>query len=119
VAAGAGPLREMLCVQEERVLARDNTVTLDQLAAAAGKPVAATLRERQGAGASVPRRHPRGVPRPAMDRVLRRARSTDQRGPAPQKRDTVFAAVKDATRRLRRWPLRKKCVRSPAQCDVR
>jgi hypothetical protein len=37
-------------------------------------------------------------------RALHRAGGADRRGPDHHKRDTVLAAVKDAARRLRRWP---------------
>src|ERR1700688_1557825 len=39
-----------------------------------------------------------------MPRALQRARRRDRAAPDHPKRDTVLAAVKDAARRLRRWP---------------
>ena len=65
-------------------------------AAAAAKPGAGPLRQGPRQGAPVPRRHPRGVPRPALPCALQRARRRDRRGPDHPKRDTVLAAVKDA-----------------------
>ena len=42
--------------------------------------------------------------RPALPCALQRARRRDRRGPDHPERDTVLAAVKDATRRRWRWP---------------
>jgi hypothetical protein len=59
-----------------------------------------------GTRSRIPRRLPRRVPRPAADRALHRAGDGDRRGPDHCERDTVLAAVKDAARRLTRWPKR-------------
>jgi len=72
--------------------------------AAPAKPVTGALRKGAGARAWISRRRPGGVPRPALYRALQRAGRGDIHGPDLRKRDTVLAAVKDASRRRRRWP---------------
>ena len=99
VAADPALHAETLCIEEDRVVAR--TVAYDgrrlQLPPARRAP---TTSRRASRCANSPA--PRRVPRPATDCALLRA---DRSGPDRQKRDTVLAAVKDAARRLRRWPM--------------
>ena len=95
VTADAAVLAETLCVQDERVVARDNTVSYGGLKLQLPpKPAAPSLRQGAGAGARISGQHACGVPRPALPRP-RRCRGPGNRGsPDAPKRDTVLAAVK-------------------------
>ena len=63
----AGALDDILCVQEERTVANDNTVRYKRLAPAAPRrPPPPPLRQGHGPGARVSRRHARRLPRTPM-----------------------------------------------------
>ena len=94
-------LADILCIEQDRVVSRRLRGTQ---APAPAKPGARPLRQGPRQGARVPRRHARRVPRPATPRALQRPGGRDRAGPNSPQRDTVLAAVKDAARRLRRWP---------------
>ena len=62
VADAMGAWREILCIQEDRTVGNDNTVKWQRMQPAiAAEPVAAALREGDGAGARVSGWRPGGV----------------------------------------------------------
>ena len=95
MAADPALLAETLCIEEERVVARDNTVAYDsrrlQLPASNARAhyVKARVKVREYPDGSLAVFHgPRRIA------ALHRAGGADRRGPDHHKRDTVLAAVK-------------------------
>ena len=95
VTADPALLTEALCVEEERVVARDNTISYAgrqlQLPASTARAhyVKARVKVREYPGPRAGR-----LPRPATDRRLPRKGRQDRRSPEHLQRDTVLAAVK-------------------------
>ena len=94
VAADPTQLAETLCIEAERVVARDNTVAhaglrLQLPQSRAARPL------RQGArqAAPLPRRHARHLPRPAAPGPLRRRRTTHRAAHPSGRRVTRFDAA--------------------------
>lgn len=88
-------LAEILCIEEEGVVARDNTITYAgrhlQLPA---KPAARSLRRVTNKAARVPRSQPCGVPRTAAHDPVPRRGQRDRGRPDRNQRDAVLAGVK-------------------------
>src|SRR5262249_41108842 len=94
VAANAAMLAEILCIEIDRVVARDNTVSHNgRSLAAAGEPAAGPLCEGQYQSAGVSGRDAGGIPRAAADRALRR-RGCGASRPDRGQPDAVLATVK-------------------------
>ena len=106
VAADAALLAETLCIEEERVVARDNTVAYDsrrlQLPASQARAhyVKARVKVREYPDGTLAVFHgPRRIA------ALHRGGRADRRAPDHPERDTVLAAVKDAGRAATgAWP---------------
>ena len=84
VADLAGAHRDILCVQEERVVGNDNCVRYRSLSPAdPAEPAAAALRQGAGPGPRLSGRHARDLPRPALPGPLpgRRQRRFDHDQP--------------------------------------
>jgi len=94
VAVDAASLVDILCIEQDRVVARDNTVAYQGRTLQLRKARPAPLRQGQRQGAGISRRYACRVPRPGDAGALQRARRRDRGSPNQPKRDTVLAAVK-------------------------
>ena len=93
--ADTAVLTETLCVQEERVVDRANTVSWGRLRLQLPQsPLRAHFVKARVRVHEYPDGALGGVPRPTMYRALQRAGRADNGGPDLRKRDTVLAAVK-------------------------
>jgi transposase len=99
VAADPAQLREVLCVQEERVVARDNTVSFARLKLQLpASPLRAHYVKARVRVHQIPRRHAGHLPRPASDRALRRRRPANRRRDPEGRRVNRFDAAPSALR---------------------
>ncbi len=104
-AADGGSLAETLCIEEERVVDRANTVSFGRLKLQLPpSPLRAHYVKARARVRPLPRWRPGGVPWAALRGPLRRRWPAQAGRPDLRQRDIVLAAVKDAARRLRRWP---------------
>jgi hypothetical protein len=88
-------LTEALCIQEDRVVDRVNTVSWGRLRLQLPQsPLRAHFVKARVRVHEYPDGAPGGVPRPTLYRALQRAGRGDIRGSDLRKRDTVLAAVK-------------------------